>query len=396
MSSGPGGKNWLERHPGKAIFLLIFLAVLCLAVVTEKLLAWKAGGRQHPGVAKRYIKLREFDPLYRDVLTPSPEALRIADSLEKKDFVIRVDEDGYIMPSRIHAAPDLTLIFLGGSTTENIYVEEENRFPYLAGRLLEKKTGLKTNSYNAGKSGNNSLHSIDVLLNKGLGLKPDIAVMMHNLNDLTILLYEKTYWNQHPTRSPLVEKRLSFKTVLKNLEETARMVRDLTIPQLAGQWRRLFRLNFKGPADEFKEARGRKLAFDEPLMVGEFSLNLQTFINLCRARGVIPVLMTQPSRLTANPDPLIANLMKNLEKQQGITYNEFRRGFDLFNQTIREVGARNRIPVIDLARQVPSTREYIIDVAHTNDRGSQFSAQLIAEALVPVARSLGRTPTGPH
>ena len=56
------------------------------------------------------------------------------------------------MPSKVHDHPDLTLAFLGGSTTECIYVDENNRFPYLAGRLIEEQTGLKVNSYNAGRA----------------------------------------------------------------------------------------------------------------------------------------------------------------------------------------------------------------------------------------------------
>ena len=56
----------------------------------------------------------------------------------QKPYVLRVDRQGFIMPSKIHDHPDLTIAFLGGSTTECIYVDEDNRFPYLVGRLLER------------------------------------------------------------------------------------------------------------------------------------------------------------------------------------------------------------------------------------------------------------------
>ena len=119
----------------------------------------------------------------------------MSDGLVQKPFVLRVDRQGFIMPSKIHDHPDLTIAFLGGSTTECTYVDEDNRFPYLAGRLLERQTHLKVNSYNAGRSGNNTLHCLNVLLNKVVNLKPDIVVLMENINDLAILMYEKTYWN---------------------------------------------------------------------------------------------------------------------------------------------------------------------------------------------------------
>ena len=133
MSSDLSRKTWLERHPKKIIFLLVFLVVCGLALATEKILAWKAGNLRHTAEVKRYIKLREFPPGYADILLPPKEALTVSDTLVRRDYLIRVDDHGFIMPSKVHEHPDLVLAFLGGSTTECIYDDENNRFPYLAG-----------------------------------------------------------------------------------------------------------------------------------------------------------------------------------------------------------------------------------------------------------------------
>jgi lysophospholipase L1-like esterase len=390
MDNRENRKNWLERHPKKVISLIVLLAVAGLAVATEKILAYRNHHQINPLGIQRYIKLREFNPLYRDVLVPNRQAMEMSDSLVQKPYVLRVDRQGFIMPSRIHAHPDLTLVFLGGSTTECVYVDEKDRFPYLAGRLIEQQTGLKVNSYNAGRSGDNTLHSLDVLLNKVLPLKPDIVVMMHNINDLAILMYEKTYWNSNPSRSPIIEKKPNFKTVGKDLEETFHLVRDLTFPNLSREVKKLFSFVHRSRGDEFKDVRGKKIVIDQDLLVREFSLNLQTFINICRARGIIPVLMTQPSRLTDHPDPLIKKLMHQLEVSQGITYAAFKGAFDRLNQTIRDVGAKNRVLVIDLAREIPPVKENICDVAHFNDQGSRLVATRIAADLTPVITPLAK------
>jgi hypothetical protein len=390
MDNRENRKNWLERHPKKVISLIVLLAIPGLAVATEKILAYRNHHRINPLGIQRYIKLREFNPLYRDVLVPNQQAMEMSDSLVRKPYVLRVDRQGFIMPSRVHAHPDLTLVFLGGSTTECVYVDEKDRFPYLAGRLIEQQTGLKVNSYNAGRSGNNTLHSLDILLNKVLPLKPDIVVMMHNINDLAIIMYDKTYWNHNPSRSPLIEKKPNFKTVGKDLEETFHLVRDLTFPNLSRQIKKLFSFVHSSKGDEFKNVRGKKINIDQGLVVREFSLNLQTFINICRARGIIPVLMTEPSRLTDHPDPLIKKLMHQLEVSQGITYGEFKSAFDRLNQTIREVGAKNRVLVIDLAQEIPPVKENICDVAHFNDRGSRLVATRIAVDLTPVITPLAK------
>ncbi|HEY9073977.1 MAG TPA: hypothetical protein VIN67_07565, partial [Desulfobaccales bacterium] len=242
------------------------------------------------------------------------------------------------------------------------------------------------------KSGNDSLHSLNVLLNKVVPLHPDIVVMMHNINDLAVLLYEKTYWNQHPTRSPLVERKPCWKTVGKELEEAFHLARDLVIPNLYGAIHRLVQTEGKFKQDEFKQVRGRKIEVHPNQLAHEFTLNMQTFINICRARGITPVLMTMPSRLKEHPDPLIARLMKKLEVKQGITYQEFKGAFDRLNQTVREVGARNQVLVVDLAAEIPQENKYMSDVGHYNPAGSRLVAQNVAASLLPLVTSLKKTP----
>jgi lysophospholipase L1-like esterase len=325
-------------------------------------------------------------------LVPDVSAMRMSDGLVQKPYVLRVDRQGFIMPSRVHDHPDLTIAFLGGSTTECTYVDEDNRFPYLAGRLIEPQTGLKVNSYNAGRSGANTLHCLNILLNKIVNLKPDIVVLMENINDLAILMYEKTYWNTNPSRSPIQERLPTLNTVGQDLRQTFYLVRDLTFPNLSRELKRLSPFRGKVKGDEFQDVRGQKITIDQDLLVREFSLNLQTFINICRARGITPVLMTQASRLTESPDPLIRKLMGSLEVSQGITYGEFKAAFDRLNQTIRDVGAKNQVLVIDLAREIPPIKENICDVAHFNDQGSRLVAARLAAGLIPVVKSLPKKP----
>jgi lysophospholipase L1-like esterase len=387
-------KTWLERHEKKVIFLLVFLAVCGLGLLTEKILAFKAGALSHPLGVKRFIKLREFEPGYAEVLLPSLQAMAQSDTLVRRPYIIRVDENGFIMPAKVHEHPDLTLVFLGGSTTEDIYDDENNRFPYLVGHLLEESTGLRVNSYNAAKSGNDSLHSLDVLLNKVVPLKPDLVAMMHNINDLSILLFEKSYWNRNPSRSPLIEKKPDWRTVGKNLQETFQLARDLVVPNLYAALHRLLHAEGKSQADEFQQVRGQKIEVNQDYLVREFTLNLQTFINICRARGITPVLLTMPSRLKDDPDPLIRRLMQRLEEQNGITYRDFKGAFDRFNQTIREVAAQNRVLLIDLAQEIPQEKEYMSDVAHYTPAGSRLVAQKIAAGLSPLLAALQKRPEG--
>ena len=84
--------------------------------------------------------------------------------------------------------------------------------------------------------------------------------------------------------------------------------------------------------------------------------------------------------------------MKGLEVQQGITYQEFKGAFDRFNQTILEVGAKNQVLVVDLAREIPQENKYMSDVAHYTPAGSRLVAQRIVTALRPLVSSLNKRP----
>jgi hypothetical protein len=391
---GPQG-NWLERHSKKILLFLVLLIIGSMAFVTEKILAYRARPNSYSPGIRRYVKLRESRPLYADVLLPPPNTMDISDSLVKKGYPFRIDANGFIMPSKIHPDPQLTLAFLGGSTTECAYVDEENRFPYLVGRLVESKTGLRTDSYNAGKAGNTSLHSLDVLLNKVIPVKPDVAIMMHNVNDLAVLLFEKTYWTKNPYRSPLVEIKPSFKTAMKNVEESFHIIRDLSIPYLSRQLKTFYHyvVGNKSNIDEFKQARGHQIQIDKQKLVSEFSMNLQTFIDISRARKITPVLMTMANRLKDHPDPFILSLERTtVESGTGLNYKDFKNLVDLFNQTIREVAAANSVLVIDLDRKVPKEKELMYDFVHLNDAGSKYVADIIVEELYPVVNSLKTQP----
>ncbi len=383
MSRAQPRKTWFERNPRKTIGFLLLIFLVGSTYLAEKWLQFKNGPDAYRLGITRYIKLRELEPGYRDVLIPTDLGMQLSDTLVRKPYRVRVDEHGFLMPSRVHAKPDLSFVFLGGSTTECLYMDEDHRFPYLTGVLVERQTGKKVNSYNGGKSGNNSLNAIDLLLNKVMPLHPDIVVFMENINDLMALLIAHTYWPENfPARSPLVEKKPDFKTVGKNLQEAFHLARDLLIPNLAREFRKFSRS--LAQADEFGDVRGKRVTIDKDYLVGEFAANLHTFIAICKARKIQPVLMTQENRLKEQPDPFIAGLAKIISRGYGPSYHEFKDIYDAFNDTIRRVGRQDQVPVIDLDALVPKENKYMIDMVHFNDAGSQYAAKLISAQLLQI------------
>ena len=330
--------------------------------------------------SERAIRLKKFGPNQDTVRDPGESYLAKTDGLSGRAFRLNTDERGFIGPTHLHQNPDRKLFFLGGSTTECIYVSETNRFPYVVGRLVEDATGQRVNSYNGGVSGNNSLHSLNILLNDVLPAEPDVVVLMHNINDLVILLYTGTYWNDNPHRSPI------YNTVVRrepppSFGHLASDTVSWFAPHLAQRIANLTALPTP-KVDEWENIRGQRLLYDFPEARAAFRRNLVAFVNLCQAYHATPVLMTQQNRLRPAPDSFVIQRMQKMEKDFGISYAEFQSMYSAFNETVRDVAKSEGVALVDLDVTVPKDRMHIYDTCHLNDHGSIAAARVIADALL--------------
>ncbi len=369
-------ENWVQRNPKKTLVFFTVLLILVIAFAAEKYLAFthhRQGLLLSAEAESRHIRLREYRPGSRLLLAFPRNHLPYTDNVFTKKYRLDIDKNGFIMPSQKYDHPDKVIVFLGGSTTECMFMDADHRFPYLVGKILAEETGQKINSYNGGMSGLNTLHAIDLLINKVIPLHPQVVVFMENINDLSTLLYEHTYWNKHTVRSPL--------ETLKKKQMVGKLLKEMLFPQLNEAYRNLKETLTRQPQDEFASARGKKITVDKARLVHEFAMNLQTLVCICQAHEITPVLMTQENRITPHPDPVVAAYLGRYGTETGLSYARIKALYDAFNDTIREVGRRNHVMVIDLAREIPPDKKYIYDIVHFNDAGSQLAAQIIAARL---------------
>jgi lysophospholipase L1-like esterase len=273
---------------------------------------------------------------------------------------------------------------LGGSSTECTYVPEKNRFPFLVGRVLEGSTALKVNSINGGVSGNNTLHSLDILLNLAIPLHPQIVVLMHNINDLTMLLYTGSYYDDHPTKSPLIwVQKITEHPLEKRKPTLGSLAADAIHWYLPHTFSSMVALvnPSGGNVDEWHQYRGKKAIYDRQKISASFRSKLESFVFLCRSHGIVPVLMTQASRYLVSPDAVVRNGLQAMKDGFGIDYPEFQTLYVAFNDLIRQVAGETGTVLIDLDRLIPRNGSYIYDGVHFNEAGSIAAANIIAAAI---------------
>lgn len=359
-------ENRFERNK-KAVYAVVFslvgLVLLGLALLTVKVVRDEVNRG-----FERYLIMREPRPS-SDLSKAPPRALMaVADGLEDKPYRLRVDENGFIKPSAVHEKPDESVVFLGGSTTECQFMNEEERFPYLVGRQLEISLGKRINSYNTGHAGNNTLHCLLLLQGKVLPMKPRAAVLMECINDLTFLAVAGSYWSPSATRGIVQDKQYNpiKQWIIRSLigHKSASEVRD----------------------DEFADKRSMAQRFAPEEITRSYRLNLEHFVFLCRQHGITPVFMTQFNRYSETLDENLRRQLKPMFDNWHITYEQYRASYMALNDTMRDVAREQNVQLIDLDRLVPKTKDYMYDVVHLSANGSRFVADIVAKSLEPVLR----------
>ena len=369
-------QNWLERNSKKILIIFILLLLLLAIVLAEYSLKIIYPEKVIDyGSQERHIRLRERPPEFKAYVYPASNEMQYIDGLDAGKKLLRTDKNGFIEPSGEYRNPDMNIVFLGGSTTECEFVEENKRFPYVVGKIIEEQTGLKVNSFNAGMYGNNTLHSINILLNKIIPMKSDIVVMMHNINDLHILMHEQTYWNNNSTRSPILS--VDYKTGV------LRKIKNATFPNLFRELK--FHINnvlSKGSNDEFYNTRNNKITINSKKIIEQFEINLKLFVSISKISGIKPVLMTQFNRFKEKPDETVLKSIGKSLEQFNMSYQEYRELYNSLTDSILKVAAKNNIAVIDLSSKVPKTNEYMYDSIHLNNNGSLYVSKIVSDNLL--------------
>lgn len=153
---------------------------------------------------KRYIKLREHLPNTREIQTPPEDYLRKTDdTLSSEAKSINIDEDGYIASGRGRDRSLPALLILGDSTVENYWISEPKRIAaVLEAKFFEES--IELNALNAGVSGANLLHSLGVLLTKGLAERLVGIIYCGGPIDAFYCSIESTYWTSYSAFIPIV------------------------------------------------------------------------------------------------------------------------------------------------------------------------------------------------
>lgn len=240
---------------------------------------------------------------------------------------------------------------LGGSTTEFKDKTGRDWTKMVEEKLLDEIPGRKIKIYNAGRQWYTTQHSLTNFIQNLRECKPDLIIVMHNINDLL--------HNADFSRFSIGEFRSDYGHFVGPLTNMVnrRSLFDLIINAVSENWyytepEKIYTIEFAG--------------------IKSFENNLRTLIDLCNAERTKVLLMTEPNiyKESMSADEVDALHMLNTEaigsgKQWGL--ETVRNGLLMYNAKIKALASARGTMVIDLDKIVPKSLEYFYDDVHYKD-----------------------------
>jgi lysophospholipase L1-like esterase len=285
-----------------------------------------------PIYSERTINLREHSPNQNKTFT-----------LNKTDKKINffTNNDGFLNENNNNI--ESVIIFLGGSTVENIQLEYKDRFTSKLESKLNNLGGLKNQVLNGGVSGSNNINSLFSYLSKGLKYRPKYVFLMGTLNDVGQLSSYNSYWELDNNQSILNSRKS-----------------------------KLFRLlNY---------------------------LKTYWFTNIyyhLKSANVIPskIIYTNESKSRFNNSSTleyirVINLFKEISEQFDIEFIFLTEPY--FNipdqkknivESLNNKILKSEVNVIDLESLIPKEKKYFIDNTHLNSEGNELVSNIIFDHI---------------
>jgi hypothetical protein len=272
----------------------------------------------------------------------------------------------------------IRVIVQGGSTTEDIFVDDGRTWP----EQLENKlnAALKTDRIeviNMGTSGYTSWNCVADLTLNGLSLKPDVVVAYHGVND-----FRKTMARMNDLQP--IEAYVKYED-----RETCWLSRLLCQSCILDQLNRAY--YYQGGA----RSRAHCLAYwhdpdkiDVDLTGIEEPTNqaLEELLALARQHSFKLVIGRQATLMkpTHSEDevPRLWRLFRWKCQGKCLSWKSFLEGRSRVVDSQKHFAEKHGLPYIDTEARVPKTIEYFVDDAHTLELGADKISDAFADGLV--------------
>lgn len=304
----------------------------------------------------------------------------------KDSIIVRKNSLGLRGPEPpLDFAGHKTLIAVGGSTTECIYLSEGKTWAdHLQTNLKKDFPDIWIN--NAGIDGH-STRGHTKLMEQYLGrIKPDYILIMAGINDIALGNSRKF------DAIPILQSapRNSGLTEIFNRSMVLRYALYMLSPKgghtIISDSDLIINYDAVDPVDKIRPLDEKDLSrFKKSAQ--EYKVRLEKLIVLAKSYSIKPILVTQSAVYGPGIDPVTKKDMAKIAVSDFTEKGIYRRGGDkwqilqIYNQATKDAAHKHRLPFIDLASKMPKNTAYYYDYIHYTEEGAAKVGEIIADGL---------------
>ena len=289
---------------------------------------------------------------------------------------------------------NLTILCVGGSTTQCLYLSDESTWPARLSKNLEKDFDHVWIN-NAGIDGHSTFGHLELLDQYITALNIKMLIFYVGLNDVDRMdlggydlstLRSQSHADDSLSRS--LQRRLLRNSDAFALLDSFRLKwaakrKGLTHGEPLGHRQSANTLDVKPHSNA---ERQKWLEERDPRCLVNYGSRLRTMVQRCNQLRIDCVLMTQAVLYGVGKDDLTGMDLEAIRigEIDGWTHWNL---LQQYNNVTLKVGDELGAPVIDMANKMPKSSLYFYDMTHLNNNGADTFAKIVHAELVPILRS---------
>jgi lysophospholipase L1-like esterase len=271
----------------------------------------------------------------------------------------------------------LTIVAVGGSTTECFYLSDGRTWPErLAARLQPELSKVWVD--NAGLDGHSTFGHLLLTRQALVPLHPKVTLYLVGLNDM---FTDQPRGFDRVAENPLAAAA-DHSELIATLLNLYRWSRTRRIEDL-GAMPKPVALRDR-PRHPVPPAAAERLWREQDGRLAAFHERLVRLVALNREHGIEPVLITQPTLLGGvDPKTGIDTRPIEVELWEKLDGALAWRLLERYNDVTRQVGRERGVLTIDLARTLPKDSTFFYDFFHMTNQGADRVGAIVHDALAP-------------
>ncbi len=277
-------------------------------------------------------------------------------------------------------AKRLTILTIGGSTTECLFLSDGKTWTDAMARRLERAFPQVWVN-NAGLDGQSTYGHLVLLREFVDKLRPRVAVFLIGVNDIGLDTGNPYDTSLTPRRSPL-QSIAGFLTDHSELAGLAQNLVRLSRAKEEGFGHGQLDLRtLRVLENDEKETRVTMKKFAEA--VPAFASRVAAIVDECRRHGIEPILVTQPGLYGDAIDPETGVDLSKIQVRGAANGHLWWRVQEMYNDATRTTARSAGVVLVDAARELPKDSRLFYDFMHFTNEGAARLGDLVAQQIEP-------------